>query len=399
MSANAPSTSPHDGTEPVGAVPSLLRRLNTRCVLDTLLHQGPCTRAELARQTAISAPTVSKLVDRMLQAGLIEEDRKLATTRGRPGKRLQLAKRNSRVLGIAVDVEKITYVHAGLDGAVDPHEVQSAPTPDTYPAFLDLLQEIVETTAREKTRLLDVGLSFPGLIERGSHRIEFSPNLPFLNGQSPGAELQEKTRLDVVTRHELHGLCLAERMTGGAEAVRDFAIVDISGGFGVGVMSDGQFLRGRRGFGGELGHITVVPEGKLCGCGNRGCLETVATDTSFLRAVAEKAGEPLSIDQIIERTRSGELDIRPELEELCQFLSIGLAAVINIFNPSHIFLYSNLFRVSPSLLTDITERTMHRALTPSARDCRLMRTRADKTCGAVATAIDHLWNLEGPTFG
>ncbi len=146
-----------------------------------------------------------------------------------------------------------------------------------------------------------------------------------------------------------HALCMAERHFGRAKGLDDFAILDVSSGVGMGVMSGGRLVRGHSGFAGEIGHITVAPKGRLCGCGNRGCLETVASDTALAWRVSRRLGRQIDIDELIRLVHSGELDPAEECKEVVGYLAIGLATVINVFNPSTLFIHGQLFDVDEGL--------------------------------------------------
>src|SRR5205807_5237105 len=123
------------------------------------------------------------------------------------------------------------------------------------------------------------GVSMPGLLHRREKRTVFSPNLHQTDGRRLGEDLRNALRIETAILQESHALCLAELTYGAARGVSDFAMLDVSEGLGVGVVNGGRILEGHSGLGGELGHVTVDIHGEPCGCGNHGCLETVATDT------------------------------------------------------------------------------------------------------------------------
>ena len=176
----------------------------------------------------------------------------------------------------------------------------------------------------------------------------------------------------------------------------DFAVVDLSQGFGMGVVSDGRFLKGRLGYGGEIGHMTVEPDGKPCGCGNRGCLETVATDRSLAAGVSAGMGTEMDIDEVIRRVHDEAMDPGPVLDRTIEYVAIGVGAVVNVFNPQLVLLHGRMFEIRDDVLDRIVDRARARALAPSMDGCTILRTRADKPVGAVAGAIDHLFSRMGP---
>src|SRR5262249_25499959 len=153
------------------------------------------------------------------------------------------------------------------------------PTPASYAELLDaLVRQAGELIDHPGTTTLGVGISMPGLIDYRQQRGVLSPNVPITNGHSPAFDLGRRLGVACVMLQEAHALCLAERYYGNARGLDDFAMLDVNVGVGLGVMSGGRLLTGHRGMAGEIGHITVS-EDRLCGCGNRGCLETMASDS------------------------------------------------------------------------------------------------------------------------
>jgi predicted NBD/HSP70 family sugar kinase len=378
--------------------PSLLGRMSERQVLRALQARGPLSRAEVARHTGLSAPAVSRAVTSLLRSGLVEEAARPQQTGGRPATQLRLAQDGAQVLGVAVDADRCLLAWAGLDGR--PHaEPVEVPTPDSYPALLAALAgQARRLMDRPGITTLGVGLSLPGLVDYRLQRSVLSPNLPFTDGHTPALDLAAALGVDCLLLQESHALCLAERHHGEARGLDDFAMLDVHTGVGLGVVSGGRLLTGHSGLAGEIGHITVVPDGRRCGCGNAGCLETVANDTSLAWRVSRRLGRPVSIDEVIRLSRSGEIDLSAELDDVCRYLAVAVAAVINLFNPSRLFVHGRLFEADEALFARTVERAARRTLRPSFAACRVVRATGQKYQGAVAGIIQHLTSAVAPAL-
>lgn len=379
--------------------PALLSRMTEQSVLRAIHDAGPLSRIDIARKTGITAPTASKAVDSLLRAGWLEEDpRAPGPARGRPARRVQLSTERVQVLGVVIDAVQCRVVTAGLNGVLSDADTAEFATPDTYEALLEAIVERAERLiAREGVTTFGIGISMPGLIDSREQRGILSPNVPMTNGRSPGADLRARLNVPCVQLQEENALCLAERYYGSARGLDSFAILDISTGVGLGVMSGGLLLTEQRGVAAEVGHVTVVPEGgRACGCGNEGCLETEASDTALARAISERLGRPLGIDEVIALVKSGELSADDEIERCCRFLGIGVAAVLNLFNVSALFLHGRMFELSPDLFPKLLKEVERRALAPSFRGCRIVQARSSKRLGAVTGIIDHLINAVVP---
>jgi N-acetylglucosamine repressor len=376
------------------AQPSLLRQLNTRQVLAAIQAHGPLSRAEITRHTGISGPTVTRTVSALIEANLLEEGELRQSALGRPGRVVGLATSSVAVLGAVVQPERCEVVCAGLDGEIHEPHLRVFPTPTTYSelikAFVKNCRHVIQ---EERKTVLGLGISIPGLLNQRTKRTLVSPNLHQTDNHQLGEDLAGELKLETVIMQESKALCLAERTFGAAKDVADFAMLDITGGLGLGIVQGGRQLEGHSGLAGELGHITVELDGKRCGCGNRGCLETVATDTALAALVSERQGRRLTMDEVIAGAQSGQLKVEAECDRVLQYLAVGMAAVINVFNPQKLFVYGKLFDVQPGLFERLVQRTQQRALAPSLADCAIIRARGSKRQGALAAIIQRLTGM------
>lgn len=381
------------------AQPSLLGKMNEHEVLRVIQQHGPLSRAEVVRQTGLSAPTVSKAALSLLNSGLLEENDIAESGRGRPAKRLRLASERAQVFGVVIDAEMCQVVAAGLDGKLQPDREISFATPSDYDQLLDKVESIIRPLMAENDlRNLGIGLSVPGLIDYRTQLAVLSPNVPQTNGKTPALDLQRRLDIDCVMLQECHGLCLAERHYGLAKGLDDFAMLEVGTGVGLGVMSGGTLVTGHNGLAGEIGHITVMENGRACGCGNHGCLETVASDSALAWRVSRKLDKRCNIDRVIDIAISGKTDISCEIEENARYLAIGMACVINLFNPSTLFIHGRQFEADPKLLARLVELTSRRTLPPSFSACKILLARGCKKQGAIAAIIQHLTSAIAPTL-
>ena len=226
-----------------------------------------------------------------------------------------------------------------------------------------LLNEVRYPTASVRERLLstvaeaiaeveggyEVGgvcLAVPGFILARENKVLSAANLEAIEGIPLKDEMGDRTGLPVTVENDANAAAWGERAFGAAKDVDDLVFVTLGTGVGGGIISHGVLLRGARGMGGELGHITVQPAGPRCGCGNRGCLEALASGTAIERRAREVADErphsalrrlateraPLGGD-VLDLARKGDEAAIEVLRETGTWLGIGLATYINIFDP------------------------------------------------------------------
>lgn len=377
---------------------TLLRRINERRLLEVIQSQGPSSRAMLTRASGLTAPTVSKAVDSLLQRGLVEELEPVEQALGRPGKLVRMATQSGAVLGVVIDTQTCCTAAAGLDGTVTEEQTRRFATPNDYTTLLDMIEQDCRSLMAGITgNLHGLGVSVPGLINDRLGEIVFSPNLHLLDKRNPAHDLEQRLGVHCLLIQETDGLCLSERMYGDARGLDDFAVLDASFGLGLAVMSGGHLIAGHSGMAGEIGHITVAPDGLRCGCGNRGCLETIATDAALLRMLADKLGSPLDITSASALLADRAADFQHEIRTVTEYLAIAIAAVINIFNPTTLFVHGTLLAAHPDRFARVLERVKQRTLTASLADCTIVATRSSKRQGAIAGIMHHLTNAWAPT--
>lgn len=403
-------------TRPSTVQPSLLGLMNEQAVLRLIQSYGPTSRVEIARQLGFTAPTASKAADSLLQAGWLEEavEALVSEGRGRPAKLLRLPRERAQVVGVVIDAYRCQVVTAGLDGTIPGHEGDSEKgkstlsfdTPTSYDALIAQIVQSVKALDKPGVKTFGIGISLPGLIDAREHRGILSPNLPLTDGRSPAGDICKHFDVPCVQLQEENALCLAERAYGNARGYDDFALLDISTGVGLGVVSGGQLLTGHRGLAGELGHITVVAEGgRLCGCGNHGCLETETSETGLARRISHRLGRDLSVEDLAQLMGGyvgiGTSEPRPiwadDVDRFMRFLAIGIATVINLFNVSAIFVHSRVLAASPLLFQQVIEETSRRALPPSFKDCQIVLSQGSKSRAAIAGIMNHLIESRVPT--
>jgi predicted NBD/HSP70 family sugar kinase len=357
------------------------------------------SRAEVARLSGISAPTASKAIEALLRAGLLQEGSAISPARGRPARKLKLATEAVQILGVTMAPDKCEVVAASLDGRIEDGKLVEIDTPDTYEELLNRIEEAaLLLISKSGARTIGIGITLPGLMDRQEERGLLSINLPQTNGRSPSRDLAQRLGIECVVVQDSHALCLAEWHFGYARGLHDFAILDICAGVGMGVFAGGRLLMGHNGFAGEIGHITVDPGGKPCACGSRGCLETVASEPAFIRALSLRIGRAVAWDEALAMVGRAEPAAVEEMCRLCRFLAVGLGTAVTMLNPSTVFVHSRLFAAHPHLIAGVLSEAEQFALKPSLNACDVRTAAGSKRQGAIAAVIEHVTEKLAPSI-
>src|SRR5215212_5301455 len=243
-----------------------------------------------------------------------------------------------------------------------------------------LLSTIAEAIA-EVTEGYEVGgvcLAVPGFILARENKVLSAANLEAIEGIPLKEELGGRTGLQVTVENDANAAAWGEFRFGAGKDVEDLVLVTLGTGVGGGVISHGVLLRGARGMGGELGHITVQPTGPRCGCGNRGCLEALASGTAIARRAQKAATEqpdsllgrlaeertPLGED-VLDLARKGDEAAVKVLREAGTWLGIGLATFVNIFDPEVIAISGGVSEAGDLVLEPARRELRLRSHSPS----------------------------------
>jgi glucokinase len=242
---------------------------------------------------------------------------------------------------------------------------RSFTTPELFvKSATKVLREGIQQTSRDfGCSLIGIGMGAPSA-NYYSGSIEFAPNMPW-EGIVPLAKLlSEEMNVDCKLTNDANAAALGELLFGDAKFLRDFVVVTLGTGLGSGFVVNGEVLYGHDGFAGELGHVIIEQEGRICGCGRKGCLETYVSATGIVITAKEwlaKNKFKTSLSKIPSEELSGKIITDAAIQgdefalELMDFtakkLSFALANMITVTSPSHIFLYGGLAKAGNVLLT------------------------------------------------
>ncbi len=224
-----------------------------------------------------------------------------------------------------------------------------------------------------------VCLAVPGFVMTAQNKVVFAPNLHPIEGVPLKEELGQRTGLEVTVENDANAAAWGEFRFGVGSEVDHLVFVTLGTGVGGGVISHGILLRGAQGSGGELGHVTIQADGgPLCGCGNYGCLESLASGTAITRRAREVASEKpgsalgrIAVERrvlgedVTELARQGDGAALSVLEETGTWLGIGLAGFVNVFNPEVIAVGGGASKAGELILAPARREMYRRARSPS----------------------------------
>jgi N-acetylglucosamine repressor len=366
------------------ATRSSLRDVNRQIVLNLIREHQPISRAELARRMAVARSALTVVVRSLISEGMIFEGAAGRTERGRRPTLLYVRTRDRLVAAVDVRITRTVLTIADIAGRQV--ALESFETPAT-PAAL-----VAELGTRLR-RLIDdndaagscvgVGLVVPGVVDRRTRRVLFSPQLGWRDADI-AEPLAGQLGLPVTVENAPVACALAHVWlgsgAGGAApaAAGNFAYVAVSDGVGVGSVVNGEVLRGHRDTVGEFGHVTLSMDGARCRCGARGCWEAYTSNVATLSRYLDidltqrdRAGRPtavlaLGMEELIARARRGDARAVWALQETGRYLGVGLANVVHALGPERIVVGGEIADAWDIIEPPLREALAARALTQAA---------------------------------
>jgi predicted NBD/HSP70 family sugar kinase len=347
-----------------------VRRANLGVVLRHIASSGSCSRAQIAAKTGLTRGTVSSLVAELIALQLVRETGETTSPRGtgRPGAALELADIVVGV-GLEVNVDYIAVSVEDLTGAVRfERRVYRDNRSSASERVLDRLGSVaraaLDAAVADGLYPVGVSLAVAGLVEEASGTVVNAPNLAWID-LPVAEELGARLGLAVHIENEANLAALAEHWTGAAVGIDDFVCVFGEVGVGGGIVLGGRLFRGFHGFGGEFGHILVDPGGRLCACGNRGCVETLVGVESIARAagISPVEGRPRSLtDELVRRAEEGAPQVVRALDDVGRWLGTALASTFNLLDVRAVVLGGCFGPLAPWLVDPVRETLEERSL-------------------------------------
>jgi predicted NBD/HSP70 family sugar kinase len=355
-----------------------LRQMNRLRILEAL-YRHPCSsRSELARLTGLSRATVSALVEELMRARLAEEydARNENRTSGRPPLRLSLVPGAAFAVGLDFGHEHIRVAVVDLAGEPVVDEWSAAEVDHAPIESLDLARELVRSALESadiaSDRLLGVGMGLAAPINKTTGEPDAGEILPGWHGIRPAAEMEARLGLPVTVENDANAGAVGEKAFGAGRGVDDLIYIRLSAGIGAGLILSGQPYRGSLGTAGEVGHILSDPSGPICRCGNRGCLEAVASPDAVAALLERSVGTPVTVTRLLALAAEGHRGARRALSDAGEAVGRAVAMLANVLNPALVIVGGELAPAGAVLLDPIAAEIERHAVAPAAGAVRVV---------------------------
>jgi len=330
---------------------SLMRAINRHKVLYTIRNRGLISRADISRSTGLSPASITSITAELIREGLLLEKQSGNSPVGRRPILLAINPEGAFTIGVFLSVQRISVVIINLQADVlakfsMPFEEEDTSPESIADTIMQAVQQCMWSTKLSKNEISGVGVAVPGFVDSFTGLIRFLPNYQWRTVNFKEI-LFQKLQIPIYIDNSANSLTLTEQWFGQGQDVDNFVVVNLAHGVGIGIVINGQLYMGHSGIAGEFGHTVIDASGPSCRCGKRGCLEAYVGNYAILKNARKlvhdgswstDSPEDLTIEDVISRAFSGEEVLIDLYAEAGRILGIGIANLIEIFDPEKIII-------------------------------------------------------------
>lgn len=334
-----------------------INRLNKIKVLELIRKERSISRADIAKAARLSSPTVTRIVDSLINNEKLVIDVGLgASDGGRPPNLVSFASQARFIIGVDIGRTNISAALADLDAKIVQEMEEPTNADEGYTKVVDhvaaIIEKLIAASGVDRNAIMGVGLAIGGLMNKNHSTIEFSPDFHWRN-VDPAKHIAGLVNLPVMIDNVTRVAAIGELHYGIGEKYRNFICVNIGYGIGAGIILDGMPFYGSHGVSGEFGHIMVSKDNdSLCHCGNHGCLEAIASGYGIAETVKKRLGKGesfkafrkkdgmagITAEAVVEAAKNGDPLSCEVIGEAMDYLAIGIVNLITLFDPEAVIL-------------------------------------------------------------
>ncbi|KAA0988742.1 ROK family transcriptional regulator [Dyadobacter aurulentus] len=393
----------------VGGKPSDPKKV----ILRHFANNGNTTLPDLSKELNVGVPKVTSLVSELISEGLIKDYGKIESTGGRKPNLYGIVPDSAFFIGVDV---KQSHINIGLSDLQKnlvriseklPFRLDN--TPESLASLCGYIQDFVEKLDVPAERVLGIGINLSGRI---NYTTGHSYSFFHFDDKPLASVIREKVGIPVFLENDSRAMAYGEFCAGVVEQEKDVLFLNLDYGIGVGILFDGQVYYGKSGYAGEVGHIPIFDNERICHCGKKGCLETEASGWALTRMFQEKlAGgsssvltsvrgikpEDVTMDDIIEAALNDDVLAIELIARVGENLGRGIAALINVLNPEMIVLGGSLVSTGDYLYLPIKTALNKYSLSLVNNDSKLKISRLGERAGILGACLlvrDRLLEIE-----
>ncbi len=386
-----------------------------RLVTTIIRNQGKASRSDIARLLGLSRASMTQLISGLMERGLVMEVGDGDSQGGRRPRLLSFNDKLGYVVGVDVGATSLDVAIADFNGKIIAQHGEAVDVREGPQAILGrvnhIAQSLLALVDAQPSQVYGFGIGVPGPVEFTTGLLIAPPIMPGWNG-FPIRDFIGQTfqQARVMVDNDVNVMALGELRVGAGKDVQHFVFVKIGTGIGAGIVANGVMYRGHNGSAGDIGHVCADVNGLVCHCGNIGCLEAMAAGPA-IAARALKAAQSGASDFLAQRLQAqgiltaadvsrgimvGDYACNEIIQDCGRLIGEALASMVNILNPSMIFIGGGVSNVGFQLLAAIRQAVLRRSPPLATKDLRIDYASLGANAGihgAVALALEHVFKV------
>lgn len=379
---------------------------NKQAIIKTLYFEGPLSNTEIGHKLKLSMPKIISLLEELRSCGQITEMGQGASSGGRRPILIGLSSETFYLFGVSIGFEKthillLNSQNQQIDSRIYADTTVFSGT-EVFSQIKQVFEEMLEENHIPREKLFAVGMEMPGLINS-----QKKVNKSYFEGFD-FSKLDSFFGFPVYLENDVKVRMFWEYRFGKAKGLKNALLVHSDHGIGLGMLMKGKLYTGKNGYAGEFGHLPICPDGKLCVCGKKGCLETVASTmaiteiakqgieggvSSMILNLAGGDASKITIDLVIQAALSGDHFAISVLSDASHWLGLGIAYLVQLFNPEMIILSGRITQAGSMILPPIQQSINSYANPAIAADTEIVISQQDQECATIGAAALAFYKL------
>ncbi len=296
---------------------------------------------------------------------------------------------NKIALALDLGGTNIRLAAIGEDGTVFSRSRSATPTNSSAEDIVGLIVTLANecrNSVPDASNVFAIGAAVPATIDEAAGVLNKLPNLPALEGVSLRDILSDRLGIPTILENDANAAAFGENWLGASRGVDDSICITLGTGVGGGLIINGRPFRGKDGTAGELGHICVEPQGVMCGCGGRGCIEQYASATAIVRMAREAGMDSNTSFEVYTAAKGGSDAAAGVFQLMGSYLGIGISSLINVLNPEMVVLGGGVAAAWELFIKPVAAEIALRSFRQPAERANIVRAELGDDAGILGAA-------------
>jgi len=374
----------------------VIKDSNRKKILNLIAEKREYTKQSISKEIGVSIPTVISNINELIEEGLVEEAGVEGSTGGRKPIIVRFLPDSKYSFGVEFTLNNVRVILTNLDSQIKFDVTFQVKDFKNIDDIINRIHEIITNVLSDAKispmDILGIGFSLPGTVNEEKLILELAPNISLKNIDFN--KYAQLLKFPVYIENEANSAAFGELNLGIAKKMRNLVYISINEGIGAGVVIQDHLYKGKNKRAGELGHMTIVPNGKSCNCGRKGCLEQYASKKSLMEDYNSRSLKPVdTLKEFFSRVDQKESLAILELQKYINFLAIGIQNIVLILDPHYVIIGGEVSAFSEYYLEDLKDKVFVQNSFYDDSDLKIFTSKLKKDASILGAALLPLQKL------